>query len=170
MITPSDECRDDYSALVQVMAWCRQATSHYLSQCWHSFISPYISCRYIYVVIMPQWETSYPSMGCTTQLRIKSIISLRYSSIDSPLRMGIHFAKVNVLCASTASSSSSSSKYFYSRKYITYAITEWRLKPVRVYMSRHSCSFHFIQNKPLLWQHRLVGGCGRGKKYKTKYK
>ena len=26
----------DKSTLVQVMAWCRQATSHYLSQCWHS--------------------------------------------------------------------------------------------------------------------------------------
>ena len=25
---------DDQSTLVQVMAWCRQATSHYLSQCW----------------------------------------------------------------------------------------------------------------------------------------
>ena len=25
---------DDKSKLVQVMAWCRQATSHYLSQCW----------------------------------------------------------------------------------------------------------------------------------------
>ena len=25
---------EDKSTLVQVMAWCRQATSHYLSQCW----------------------------------------------------------------------------------------------------------------------------------------
>ena len=25
---------DDKSTLVQVMAWCRQATSHYMSQCW----------------------------------------------------------------------------------------------------------------------------------------
>ena len=25
---------DDKSTLVQVMAWCQQATSHYLSQCW----------------------------------------------------------------------------------------------------------------------------------------
>ena len=25
---------DNKSTLVQVMAWCRQATSHYLSQCW----------------------------------------------------------------------------------------------------------------------------------------
>ena len=31
---------DDKSALVQVMAWCRQATSHYLSQCWPRSMSP----------------------------------------------------------------------------------------------------------------------------------
>ena len=32
---------DDQSTLVQVMAWCRQATSHYLSQCWPRSKSPY---------------------------------------------------------------------------------------------------------------------------------
>ena len=32
---------DDESTLVQVMAWCCQATSHYLSQCWPRFMSPY---------------------------------------------------------------------------------------------------------------------------------
>ena len=32
---------DDQSTLVQVMAWCRQATSHYLSQCWLRSVSPY---------------------------------------------------------------------------------------------------------------------------------
>ena len=31
----------DKPTLVQVMAWSRKATSHYLSQCWLSFISPY---------------------------------------------------------------------------------------------------------------------------------
>ena len=31
---------DDKSTLVQVMAWCRQATSHYLRQCWFSSLSP----------------------------------------------------------------------------------------------------------------------------------
>ena len=30
---------DDKSTLVQVMAWCRQATSHYLSQWWPRYIS-----------------------------------------------------------------------------------------------------------------------------------
>ena len=32
---------DDQSTLVQVMAWCRQATSHYLSQCWPRSLSPF---------------------------------------------------------------------------------------------------------------------------------
>ena len=31
---------DDKSTLVQVMTWCRQATSHYLSQCWPRSMSP----------------------------------------------------------------------------------------------------------------------------------
>ena len=39
---------DDKSTLVQVMAWCRQATSHYLSQCWPRSLSPY-------GVIGPHW-------------------------------------------------------------------------------------------------------------------
>ena len=32
---------DDKSTLVQVMAWCRQATSHYLNQCWPKSLPPY---------------------------------------------------------------------------------------------------------------------------------
>ena len=39
---------DDKSTLVQVMAWCRQATSHYLSQCCPRSLSPYGVTR-------PQW-------------------------------------------------------------------------------------------------------------------
>ena len=38
----------DKSTLVQVMAWCRQATSHYLSQCWSRSMSPNDVTR-------PQW-------------------------------------------------------------------------------------------------------------------
>ena len=45
--TPLD-LTDDKSILVQVMAWCRQATSHYLSQCWPRSMSPYGVTR-------PQW-------------------------------------------------------------------------------------------------------------------
>ena len=39
---------DDRSTLVQVMAWCRQATSHYLSRCWFRSMSPNGVTR-------PQW-------------------------------------------------------------------------------------------------------------------
>ena len=39
---------DDKSTLVQVMAWCRQAPSHYLSQCWLRSMSPH-------GVTLPQW-------------------------------------------------------------------------------------------------------------------
>ena len=40
LFTPEDFA-DDMSALVEVMAWCRQATSHYLSQNWHRSMSPF---------------------------------------------------------------------------------------------------------------------------------
>ena len=35
------DLNDDQSTLAQIMAWCRQATSHYLSQCWARSLSPY---------------------------------------------------------------------------------------------------------------------------------
>ena len=40
---------DDKSTLVQVMAWCRRATSHYLNRCWPRSPTLY------YDVTMPQW-------------------------------------------------------------------------------------------------------------------
>ena len=45
---------DDKSTLVQVMAWCRLATSHYLSQCWPKSLSPYGVTR-------PQWVNAHVS-------------------------------------------------------------------------------------------------------------
>ena len=43
---------DDKSTLVQLMAWCHQATSHYLRQCWPRSQSPYDVTR-------PQWLTHW---------------------------------------------------------------------------------------------------------------
>ena len=37
----SFDLTDDKSTLAQVMAWCHQATSHYLNQCWPRSLSPY---------------------------------------------------------------------------------------------------------------------------------
>ena len=55
---------DDQSALVQVMAWCRQATSHYLSQCWPRSLSP---CG----VTRPQWVNN-------TSVNEQSLIAKMY--------------------------------------------------------------------------------------------
>ena len=52
MIMHPDECHGTSRMIsqhwFQVVAWCRQATSHYLSQCWPSSTSPYGVTR-------PQW-------------------------------------------------------------------------------------------------------------------
>ena len=42
------ELTDDKPTLVQAIAWCHQATSSYLSQCWPRFRSPY-------GITGPQW-------------------------------------------------------------------------------------------------------------------
>ena len=56
------------STLVQVMAWCCQAASHYLSQCWPRSLSPY-------GVIRPQWVCWSPpgQNGCLTDNIFKRI-------------------------------------------------------------------------------------------------
>ena len=46
----------DESILVQVIAWCCQAPSHYLSQCWPRFISPDGVTR-------PHWVNQWCSCG-----------------------------------------------------------------------------------------------------------
>ena len=58
---------DVKSTLVQVMAWCRQATSHYLIQCWARSMWPYGVTR-------PQWVNTLPSMNV-----------IQYTSTRTPL-------------------------------------------------------------------------------------
>ena len=58
------------STLVQVMAWCCQATSHYLNQCWLRYLTPYGVTR-------PQW--------------VKESISFKFSRLRD--------AYVTVYCA-----------------------------------------------------------------------
>ena len=48
LIWMSLDFTDDQSTLVQVMAWCRRATNHYLSPCWPRSLPPYGVTR-------PQW-------------------------------------------------------------------------------------------------------------------
>ena len=71
----SEDLNDDKSALGQAMAWCCQATSHNLSQCWSRSMMPY-------GVIRPQRvdaKFKYPSpsysiiISCTNALENNKI-------------------------------------------------------------------------------------------------
>ena len=71
LIWMSLDFTDDQSTLVQVMAWCHQATSHYLSQCWPRSLSPYGVTR-------PQWvnsrHTEFISRNIKTHLHFLSFV------------------------------------------------------------------------------------------------
>ena len=65
LILMSLDLTDDESKLIQVMAWCSQAPSHYLSQCWPRYMSPYSVTR-------PQWvklATDNPYLPLMGELR-----------------------------------------------------------------------------------------------------
>ena len=47
---------DDQSTLVQVMAWCHLAASHYLSQCWPRPLLPYGITRPQWVNTLSHWR------------------------------------------------------------------------------------------------------------------
>ena len=68
---------DDKSTLVQVMAWCRQAASHYLSQCWPRFMSPNGVTR-------PQWVK-------VTSLRGQWVCTLHDENLDHIIQIHIYF-------------------------------------------------------------------------------
>ena len=63
------------SKLVQVMAWCLMAPSHYLSLCWHRSMSPYGITR-------PQWVNI---MGTPTEILENqistSIVNSSYNTV-----------------------------------------------------------------------------------------
>ena len=70
---------DDTSTLVQVMAWCRQATSHYLSQCWFSSLSP---CG----VARPQWVNvaykKHAFLDMRPLIKLANRISQNYTALE----------------------------------------------------------------------------------------
>ena len=80
---------DEKSTLVQVMAWCRQATSHYLRQCWHR-------CCYITLlghnelnnllpVISPTSLSSAPDPSSSFESLLRSGNRSEISKARSPL-------------------------------------------------------------------------------------
>ena len=90
MWTPQD-LTNDKSNLVQVMAWCRQATSHYLSQCWPRSLSPH-------GITKPQWVKIYgPKNGayCHFFFQIHTYISV---NLRLSLSLGMAPTQICTFC------------------------------------------------------------------------
>ena len=85
---------DDKSTLVQVMSWCRQATSHYMSQCWPRSMSPS-------GIIRPQWvnktDDKQSSGNGLLPAGNKSFLELMFQTPqfhdDLKLRLSYHIAQ-----------------------------------------------------------------------------
>ena len=71
--------------LVQTMAWCRQATSHYLSQCWPRSLSPYGVTR-------PQWFNITTTKQSTTK-PIAHIMGLTICAIMFQAALLLHLPR-----------------------------------------------------------------------------
>ena len=73
------DLNDDKSTLVQVMVWCRLATSHCLNKCWPRPLSPYCVTRPQWVKNIWQnskWNAWWKSCSiCLTWLSVHSFVS-----------------------------------------------------------------------------------------------
>ena len=81
---------DDKSALVQVMAWCHQARSHYLTQCWPSSMMPFGVTR-------PQWVNSlWPSDAIWCQKHLSHAIIKTNDDIFTIRSLGKNFSEIRI--------------------------------------------------------------------------
>ena len=71
----------DKSTLVQVMAWCCQATSHYLSQCWPRSRMPYGVTRTQWVDVKFWVPISWSYNNLTSEIRHNSSCKMMSWSI-----------------------------------------------------------------------------------------
>ena len=73
---------DEKSTLVRITAWCRQATSHYLSQCWPRSMSPN-------GVTSPQWVKTTGRKWAV----LHSVLSIGLCGGLSPVSIPSHYPK-----------------------------------------------------------------------------
>ena len=78
LIWLSPDCIDNKLTLVQVMAWCHQASSHYLSQCWPKSMSPYD-------ITKPQW-VNCSALTNTSLIKVMNRQQTTIETKDKPIQ------------------------------------------------------------------------------------
>ena len=74
---------NDKSTFDHVMAWCRQATSHYVNQWWSKFMTPYAVTRPQCVkTVMIRTHPNKETDGFQTSLHFGAIVYLTHCGIE----------------------------------------------------------------------------------------
>ena len=79
----------DKSTLVQAMAWCRQATSRYPSQCWPSLLLPYGITRL-------QWAAMAVKILTIQMLNIPGPLFTKWTPMSSVLKRAINLISLSL--------------------------------------------------------------------------
>ena len=90
IIWMSMDFTDDQSTLVQVMAWCRQATSHYLSQCWTRSLMPSGVTR-------PQWFNRKQRPICLNHVLFESQSPGNLPHLLTLLLLKPHYSRITTV-------------------------------------------------------------------------
>ena len=131
----SEDLIYDKSALIQVIAWCRQAASHYLRQCWPDLYSPV--SQWLFPQQWAAQTTCISSYVRTTNFRffcnISQILLLYktweyYNKFDATKSLGV--------C------------YWYAK--ITHGYMEHGLKNVAFYVQKHIAPWAICYNRLLV--------------------
>ena len=97
LIWMSLDFTDDQSTLVQIMAWCRQATSHYLSQCWPRSLWPSGVTRPQWVnglICLPTFQGTCSFHHCTFAPLFLLKQNLYSHILNNRIYTGIYFEKI----------------------------------------------------------------------------
>ena len=122
---------DDKSTLVQLMAWCHQATSHYLNQCWPKSLPPYGVTRPQWVngiQIAPVFEIATPltlKQGAAAAPHFQILDAALMGHLSTVLAFEKWYWQIDVLAQDCSSSSSLAMELMQSCAKASKLLSHW---------------------------------------------
>ena len=132
LITYSDE-----PTLVQVMAWCRQATSRYPSQCWPRFMSPWNVARPNWfdfpICVMSQFADHHTDTDTDTDssyLQEHNCRKHRYCSDVITRSMASRITGVFIACSTVCSGTEQRKHQSSASRAFVWGLQRWPVVPI----------------------------------------
>ena len=133
----SMDLTDDKSTLVQVMKWCRQASSHYLSKCWPRSLSPYSVTRTQWVngsVLHALIENTY-----WLSINSENMPMTSHRSGDMEARWGHNW--LDEISAYKVIITAKTNNYFFDEVYVHNKPSKILFFPMLTSTHRYSCEY-----------------------------